>query len=210
MITYYMFILKLTGEQSIVLPSDLAAAEIESRPSSAKSDISTERPTSSSSSHTGAIIGNARVRLREVEEENANEPENPTSTDNDNSNDDVAKSSSSNPIISQEKQTPMKDPPIDNEEKPVINDNDDASNPKAKSQMYQLQGNAPPTETKFNDIVDEIPENVISRPGTPGTWAFDEKEPSLHTKPPRPTSANLCSPPIPRKAPVSVDHHLRK
>ena len=103
----------------------------------------------------------------------------------------------------------MEDPPNNKEEKLVVNDND-ASNPKAKSQMYQLEGKSPSTETKIPDIVDKIPENVISRPGTPGTWAFDEKEPSLHTKPPRPTSASLCSPPIPRKAPVSVDHHLRK
>lgn len=183
------------GEQSIVLPSELAA-ESESRPCSAKSDSSTERPPSSVSSHTGSIMGNARVRLREVTEENAIDAENPTSA-NENNTKDVTK------------QTTMEDTHSDNEEKTSAKD-DNCSNSNAKSQMYEIEGKGPPTETKLVDIVDEMPENVISRPNTPGTWAFDEKEVSLHTKPPRPNSANLCSPPIPRKTPVSVDHHLRK
>ena len=155
---------------------------MDSRPSSGKSDSSTERPLSSVSSHTGAVIGNARVRLREVTEE-----------DSDDKNED--------------KQNTMEDTISENEDVPSSEDNDSSN---TKSQMYELEGKGPPTETKLVDIVDEIPENVISRPNTPGTWAFDEKEVSLHTKPPRPTSASLCSPPIPRKTPVSVDHHLRK
>jgi hypothetical protein len=183
------------GEQSIVLPSELAA-ESESRPCSAKSDSSTERPPSSVSSHTGSIMGNARVRLREVTEENAIDAENPTSANENNTEDGT-------------KQTTIEDTHSDNEEKTSAKD-DNCSNSNAKSQMYEIEGQGPPTETKLVDIVDEMPENVISRPNTPGPWAFDEKEVSLHTKPPRPNSANLCSPPIPRKTPVSVDHHLRK
>ena len=156
-----------------------------------------ERPASTGSSHTGAVIENARVRLREGVEEDSNKPGNPKSTTSTEiADDEVTKNSSSNPIS-------------DNKEDIIIKDKD-ASNPKSKSQMYQLQGDAPKTETKIPDIVNEIPETVISRPGTPGTWAFDDKDPSLHTKPPRPSSASLCSPPIPRKTPVSVDHHLRK
>ena len=172
----------IKGEQGIILPSELA--KIDSRPSSGKSDSSTERPSSSVSSHTGAVIGNARVRLREVAEE-----------DGDENNDDLANENSMEIMHSE------------NENGSALGDN---SSSNAKSQMYELEGKGPPTETKLVDIVDEIPENVISRPNTPGTWAFDEKEVSLHTKPPRPTSASLCSPPMPRKAPVSVDHHLRK
>ena len=168
-------------------------AESDSRPSSAKSDSSTERPLSSVSSHTGAIMGNARVRLREVTEENSIDAEIQASTNEQHTDDNT-------------KQTTMEDTHNDNEEKTSPKDN----NSNAKTQMYELEGKCPPTETKLVDIVDEMPENVISRPNTPGTWAFDEKEVSLHTKPPRPNSANLCSPPIPRKTPVSVDHHLRK
>ena len=131
-------------------------------------------------------MGNARVRLREVAEE-----------DGDDNNEDLSK------------QNTMEDNLSDKEDEPSPEDKS-SSNTNAKGQMYELEGKGPPTETKFKDIVDEIPENVISRPNTPGTWAFDEKEVSLHTKPPRPTSASLCSPPVPRKTPVSVDHHLRK
>jgi hypothetical protein len=177
------------------LPSQLAA-ERESRPISAKSDSSTERPLSSDSSHTGAIIGNARVRLREVTEENSIDAENPTSA-NDNNTEDL------------DKQTTMEDKHSDNEDK-ISSKDDNSVNASGKSQMYELEGKGPPTDTKLADIVDEMPENVISRPNTPSTWAFDEKEVSLHTKPPRANSVNLCSPPIPRKTPVSVDHHLRK
>ena len=174
------------------------AAESESRPSSAKSDSSTERPASSHSSHTGAIIGNARVRLGEVAEENSCEIESNKSL-NDGYDKDVNTTTDDdtvNTVSENEEQSASKDVNV--------------SNGNEKSQMYELDGQSPPTETKLVDIVDEIPENVISRPNTPGNWAFDEKEVSLHTKPPRPNSASLCSPPIPRKAPVSVDHHLRK
>ena len=178
-----------------MLPSQLAA-ESESRPCSAKSDSSTERPLSSGSSHTGAIIGNARVRLREVTEENSIDAENHT----------LAKDNNTEDVI---KQTAIEDTHNDNKDK-ISSKDDSPLNANGKSQMYEIEGKCPPTETKLVDIVDEMPENVISRPNTPSTWAFDEKEVSLHTKPPRPNSANLCSPPIPRKTPVSVDHHLRK
>ena len=163
------------------------AAECETRPGSAKSD---------SSSHTGPIMGNARVRLREVKEENSIDAGKHTSA-NENNTEDVMKLNA------------MEDTHNDNEDK-ISSKDDNPLNANRKGQMYELEGKGPPTETKLVDIVDEMPENVISRPNTPSTWAFDEKEVSLHTKPPRPNSANLCSPPIPRKTPVSVDHHLRK
>ncbi len=63
---------------------------------------------------------------------------------------------------------------------------------------------------RLEDIVGDLPSNVLSRPGTPDVWNFDEKEISLKVAPPRPTSATLCSPPVPRKVPISVDHKLRK
>ena len=75
---------------------------------------------------------------------------------------------------------------------------------------YKLEGSPPETETKLADVVDDLPVSVLSRPGTPSQWAFDDKDTSLKTSPPRPTSATLCSPPVPRKVPISVDHHLRK
>ena len=75
---------------------------------------------------------------------------------------------------------------------------------------YALEGHSPAVDTKLEDVVDELPEHVLSRSGTPSQWAFDDKDASLKTGPPRPTSASLCSPPVPRKVPISVDHHLRK
>lgn len=80
----------------------------------------------------------------------------------------------------------------------------------SKKQPYKLQGSAPDIATKLEDVVDELPDHVLSRSGTPSQWAFDDKDTSLKTSPPRPTSATLCSPPVPRKVPISVDHHLRK
>merc|ERR1711997_1035004 len=80
----------------------------------------------------------------------------------------------------------------------------------SKKQPYKLEGSAPDIATKLEDVVDELPDHVLSRSGTPSQWAFDDKDTSLKTSPPRPTSATLCSPPVPRKVPISVDHHLRK
>ena len=105
---------------------------------------------------------------------------------------------------------PTAPPTDDHEETESGNENADGKSV-AQGQSYQLEGNGPAHETSIKDIVNEGVENVISRPGTPGTWAFDEKEGSMHVKPPRPNSARSdFSPPIPRKAPVSVDHKLRK
>merc|ERR1719361_1432683 len=88
------------------------------------------------------------------------------------------------------------------------NENDPLKPPKTP---YHFKGSeAPATDTKLEDVVDELPDHVISRSGTPNQWAFDDKEPSLKTAPPRPTSATCCTPPVPRKVPISVDHHLRK
>ena len=72
--------------------------------------------------------------------------------------------------------------------------------PKLKSIISFFKGSeAPATDTKLEDVVDELPDHVISRSGTPNQWAFDDKEPSLKTAPPRPTSATCCTPPVPRK-----------
>ena len=90
------------------------------------------------------------------------------------------------------------------------NANESSSDPNSKNNPYALEGHAPAVDTKLEDVVDELPEHVLSRSGTPSQWAFDDKDASLNTGPPRPTSASLCSPPVPRKVPISVDHHLRK
>lgn len=79
-----------------------------------------------------------------------------------------------------------------------------------KAEPYKLEGSPPDVDTKLQDVVDDLPDHVLSRSGTPSQWAFDDKDASLKTSPPRPTSATLCSPPVPRKVPISVDHHLRK
>ena len=73
-----------------------------------------------------------------------------------------------------------------------------------------IESEPPEKDTRLEDIVADLPATVLSRPGSPDVWNFDEKEMSLKATPPRPTSATLCSPPVPRKVPISVDHHLRK
>ena len=73
-----------------------------------------------------------------------------------------------------------------------------------------IESNPPLVDTRLEDIADELPPHVLSRSGTPGTWDFDEKESGFKTAPPRPGSASLCSPPTPRRVPISVDHYLRK
>ncbi len=80
----------------------------------------------------------------------------------------------------------------------------------APKSPYKLGGDPPDEETKLEDVVEDLPENVMSRTGTPSTWTFDDREVALKTAPPRPASATMCSPPVPRKVPISVDHHLRK
>jgi len=77
-----------------------------------------------------------------------------------------------------------------------------------------LRGSA--RDTKLADIMDEVPESVISPPGSPrAQWSFTEKEAAatLEASPPppsRPNSSNRLSPPMPRKVPISIDHKLRK
>ena len=63
----------------------------------------------------------------------------------------------------------------------------------------------------IKDMVKAVGENVISRPGSPVTWNIGLKD-SITADPPRPgTSWGAClSPPQPRRAPISVDHTLRK
>ncbi|XP_023342142.1 calcium/calmodulin-dependent 3',5'-cyclic nucleotide phosphodiesterase 1A isoform X2 [Eurytemora carolleeae] len=72
-----------------------------------------------------------------------------------------------------------------------------------------IESDPPKTLTKHKDLVGEIPPTVISRPGSPMVWGFDSKE-SITTKPPRPNTASIPSPPEKRRAPISVDHKLRK
>ena len=79
-----------------------------------------------------------------------------------------------------------------------------------KNISMRLESSPPEKDTRLEDIVGDLPSTVLSRPGSPDVWNFEEKETSLKATPPRPTSATLCSPPVPRKVPISVDHHLRK
>jgi hypothetical protein len=67
----------------------------------------------------------------------------------------------------------------------------------------------PDRPTKHKDVVGEVPSSVLSRPGSPVTWNFGVKE-SITVAPPRPNTASLLSPPERRRAPISVDHTLRK
>merc|ERR1711953_1518134 len=51
------------------------------------------------------------------------------------------------------------------------NENDPLKPPKTP---YHFKGSeAPATDTKLEDVVDELPDHVISRSGTPNQWAFD-------------------------------------
>ena len=105
---------------------------------------------------------------------------------------------------------PLSGSSLHNSSTSSANANESSSDPNSKNNPYALEGHAPAVDTKLEDVVDELPEHVLSRSGTPSQWAFDDKDASLNTGPPRPTSASLCSPPVPRKVPISVDHHLRK
>jgi len=70
-----------------------------------------------------------------------------------------------------------------------------------------------PHTTTLNDVIDEVPDSVISPPGSPNNWSFTEKDSSgaLGAGPPRPNSAAAgLSPPAPRKVPISIDHKNRK
>jgi len=67
----------------------------------------------------------------------------------------------------------------------------------------------PDKPTKHKDVVGEVPSSVLSRPGSPVTWNFGVKE-SITVAPPRPQTASLLDPPERRRAPISVDHKLRK
>jgi len=67
----------------------------------------------------------------------------------------------------------------------------------------------PSRPTRHRDVIQHMSTTIISRPGSPVNWDFGVKE-SITTGPPRPTSASLLSPPEKRRAPISVDHTLRK
>ena len=67
----------------------------------------------------------------------------------------------------------------------------------------------PDKPTRHRDVIAQVSATIISRPGSPESWGFGVKE-SITTAPPRPQSASLLSPPEKRRAPISVDHTLRK
>lgn len=92
--------------------------------------------------------------------------------------------------------------------------------------IYPLDSHPPEKDTAFADAASGLPPHVLSRQGTPDRWDFDERgegaaassssaavaggAAGLRSAPPRPGSATMCSPPVARKVPVSVDHRLRK
>ena len=178
---------QFSGERGIELPNESWYAF--SRPGSAKSTCSIERPGSAGSSgsgHSSAIIAHVRPKLQNVSEE-------PQTTKNEKATEPAKPEAD-----------PKKIPP------PLPPRGGSTNSNGSLKKLYQIDGKSPATETRVNDIVKDLPTSVLSRPGTPGSWAFDEKEKSLQTRPPRPNSATMCSPPVPRKVPISVDHYLRK
>lgn len=165
------------------------------RPTSASTTATLSRPsTATSTVDSQNVFMQARVRLPDGRSMDETDPEASTtetgtgSIEGTTTEAETTSASTSQMSVSDEK------------------DQEDAS----KKQPYKLQGSAPDIATKLEDVVDELPDHVLSRSGTPSQWAFDDKDTSLKTSPPRPTSATLCSPPVPRKVPISVDHHLRK
>ena len=75
-----------------------------------------------------------------------------------------------------------------------------------------LINSTPPSKpTRHRDMVKQVPSGVLSRPSSPSTWNFGMKD-SITTAPPRPGTSwgSSLSPPQPRRAPISVDHTLRK
>ena len=73
----------------------------------------------------------------------------------------------------------------------------------------EITSKPPEKPTRHRDVIQHVSASIISRPGSPVTWDFGVKE-SITTAPPRPTSASMLSPPEKRRAPISVDHTLRK
>ena len=73
----------------------------------------------------------------------------------------------------------------------------------------RITSKPPDKPTRHRDVIQHVSANILSRPGSPVTWDFGVKE-SITTAPPRPTSATMLSPPEKRRAPISVDHTLRK
>ena len=75
----------------------------------------------------------------------------------------------------------------------------------------RITSKPPDKPTRHRDVIAQVSANIISRPGSPESWGFGVKESSVITSaPPRPQSASLLSPPEKRRAPISVDHTLRK
>ena len=73
----------------------------------------------------------------------------------------------------------------------------------------RITSKPPDKPTRHRDVIAQVSANIISRPGSPESWGFGVKE-SITSAPPRPQSASLLSPPEKRRAPISVDHTLRK
>ena len=73
----------------------------------------------------------------------------------------------------------------------------------------RITSKPPDKPTRHRDVIAQVSANIISRPGSPESWGFGVKE-SITSAPPRPQSASMLSPPEKRRAPISVDHTLRK
>ena len=73
----------------------------------------------------------------------------------------------------------------------------------------RITSKPPDKPTRHRDVIAQVSANIISRPGSPESWGFGVKDP-ITSAPPRPQSASLLSPPEKRRAPISVDHTLRK
>ena len=73
----------------------------------------------------------------------------------------------------------------------------------------RITSKPPDKPTRHRDVIAQVSANLISRPGSPESWGFGVKD-SITSAPPRPQSASMLSPPEKRRAPISVDHTLRK
>jgi hypothetical protein len=191
---YYLF----AGEKGIVFDQlDRPTSAFSSRPSSSSTTAS-----STESKHNREVFMQARVRLHDSESDGGKE-ETPAPVAP--ADDQEVKSDGNDQEVKSDGNDQEVKSDGNGQEVKSGDDKEDGS-----STPFRIASDPPDSETKLADIVDDLPDHVLSRSGTPSQWAFDDKETSLKTAPPRPTTATLCSPPVPRKVPISVDHHLRK
>jgi hypothetical protein len=200
---YYLF----AGEKGIVFDQlDRPTSAFSSRPSSSSTTAS-----STESKHNREVFMQARVRLHDSESDGGKEetpapvaPADDQEVKSDGNDQEVKSDGNDQEVKSDGNDQEVKSDGNGQEVKSGDDKEDGSSTP------FRIASDPPDSETKLADIVDDLPDHVLSRSGTPSQWAFDDKETSLKTAPPRPTTATLCSPPVPRKVPISVDHHLRK